>query len=120
MWGSPGTAYIYLIYGLYTMFNVVAHPEKEAGAVLIRALKPVVGGKGTVACGPAKLTAWLEIALEQNGENLARSSRLWIARGEKVKKERIASGPRIGVEYADKWAKKPLRFWIKRSRYVSK
>ena len=120
MWGSPGTAYIYLIYGLYTMFNVVAHPEKEAGAVLIRALKPVVGGKGSVACGPAKLTTWLKITLDQNGENLARSSRLWIAGGEKVKKERIASGPRIGVEYADKWAKKPLRFWVRRSRYVSK
>jgi len=120
MWGSPGTAYVYLIYGLYSMFNVVAHREKEAGAVLIRALKPLAGGKGAIACGPAKLTTWLKITLDQNGEDLASSSRLWIARGEKVPKEKIASGPRVGVEYADEWAKKPLRFWLKRSRYVSK
>ncbi len=119
MWTLPGTAYIYLIYGLYAMFNVVAHQEKGAGAVLIRALKPLVGGEGTIACGPAKLTMWLKIALDENGEDLTRSSRLWIARGEKIKRERVASGPRVGVEYADEWAKKELRFWIKRSRYVT-
>lgn len=119
MWALPGTAYVYLIYGLYAMFNVVAHQEKEAGAVLIRALKPLVGGQGAIACGPAKLTTWLKINLDENGEDLTRSSRLWMARGEKIQRKRVASGPRVGVEYAGEWAEKKLRFWIKRSRYVT-
>lgn len=120
MWAIPGTAYIYLIYGIHSMFNVVAHPKKGVGAVLIRSLKPLVGGKGRQACGPAKLTSFLKINANLNNEDLLVSSHLWIAKGRDIEKDKIAYGPRVGVSYAQEWAKKPWRFWIKRSRYVSK
>ncbi len=120
MWDQPGTAYVYLIYGMHSMLNVVAHQRKKAGAILIRALKPLVGGKGRVAVGPGKLTAWLKIDRSFNGESLITSPRLWIAQGRYINKNDINSGPRRGVEYAEDWVDRPFRFWIKRSRYVSK
>jgi len=120
MFGKVGIAYVYLIYGMHSMFNVVAHQKGQAGAVLIRSLKPLVGGRGKVACGPGNLTAWLKINKDFNGEDLVVSSRLWIARGREIDKGKVNDGLRIGVEYAEDWADKPFRFWIKYSRYVSK
>jgi len=123
MWARPGTAYVYLIYGQHVMFNVVAHKKDQAGAVLIRSLKPLVGGgaKNKVDTrGPAKLTSFLKIDLQSQGVDLITSSSLWLAKGEEIEKEKIAAGPRVGVAYADSWALKPWRFWIKHSRYVSR
>jgi len=120
MFGEIGVAYVYLIYGTHSMFNIVVHQKGQAGAVLVRSLKPLVGGKGKIACGSGKLTAWLKIDKDFNGEDLVASPRLWIARGREIDKNKIDSGPRIGVEYAEDWADKHYRFWIKYSRYVSK
>ena len=123
MWARPGTAYVYLIYGQHVMFNVVAHKKGQVGAVLIRSLKPLVGGGAknkTDTRGPAKLTAFLKISLQSQGVDLVTSSSLWLAKGEKIRTEKIAAGPRVGVDYADSWALKPWRFWIKHSRYVSR
>jgi len=120
MFGKVGIAYVYLIYGMHSMFNVVAHQKGQAGAVLVRSLKPLVGGKGKVACGPGNLTAWLKIDKDFDGEDLTVSSRLWIAKGREIDKGKVNDGFRIGVEYAEDWADKPFRFWIKYSRYVSK
>ena len=120
MFGEVGVAYVYLIYGTHSMFNIVVHRKGQAGAVLIRSLKPIVGGKGKIACGPGKLTAWLKIDKNLNGEGLIDSPRFWIAKGREIDKSKIDSSPRIGVEYAEDWTDKQFRFWIKYSRYISK
>jgi len=120
MYSAPGQAYIYLIYGQHQMFNVVAHQKGKAGAVLIRSLKPVVGGKGRVAVGPGKLTSWLKIDQNHNGLDLVLSENIWLAKGKKLPEEKINSGPRVGVDYAGLWAKKKFRFWPKYCRHVSK
>ena len=120
MFGQVGVAYVYLVYGMHSMFNAVVHQKGQAGAVLIRSLKPMVGGKGEIACGPGKLATWLKIDKDFNGEDLVASSRLWIAKGREIDKSKISSGLRIGVEYAEDWMDKPFRFWIKYSRHVSK
>jgi DNA-3-methyladenine glycosylase len=122
MFGLPGSAYIYLIYGQHQMFNIVAHSGKfgSAGAVLLRSLKPLVGGKGRQAVGPGKLTAWLKIDQSLNGEDLTSSIKIWVADGKSFATKDINSGPRVGVDYAKSWAEKPFRFWPKRCRYLSR
>lgn len=120
MFSTPGQAYVYLVYGQHQMFNVIAHREDGAGAVLIRSLKPLIGGEGKVAVGPGKLTSWLKIETGHNGLDLVLSEKIWLAKGEGLPKEKINSGLRIGIDYAGLWAKKKLRFWPKHCRYVSK
>ena len=120
MFSSSGQAYVYLVYGQHQMFNVVAHQKGEAGAVLIRSLKPLVGGEGKVAVGPGKLTSWLKIDGTHNGLDLVLSEKIWLARGRGFPEKEINSGSRIGVDYAGEWAKKKFRFWPKHCRYVSK
>lgn len=115
MFGPGGVAYVYLIYGMYDMFNVVTGPEGRAQAVLVRALEPARGlnGDPTAARGPGKLTRALGISRRHNGTDLVRSGDLYVAAGgARVARERIACGPRIGVDYAGEWARAPLRFWI--------
>jgi len=120
MFEKAGVAYVYLVYGLHSMFNVVAHQKGQAGAVLIRSLRPLVGGKGKIACGPGKLADWLKIDRDFNGEDLVVSTRLGIVKGREIGNAKINSGPRVGVEYAENWVDKPFRFWIKYSRYGSR
>jgi DNA-3-methyladenine glycosylase len=120
MFSFPGQVYIYLVYGQHQMFNIVAHQEGEAGAVLVRSLKPLVGGEGKIAVGPGRLTSWLKIDATCNGLDLVLSEKIWLAKGKKLPKDKIVSGPRIGVDYAGEWAEKKFRFWPKHCRYVSK
>jgi len=120
MFTLPGQVYVYLIYGQHYMFNIVAHKEGKAGAVLVRSLKPLVGGEGKIAVGPGKLTAWLKIDQGYHGLDLVSSERIWLARGRSLSRKGIRAEPRIGVDYAKDWAKMKLRFWPKRCRYVSK
>lgn len=120
MFTRPGQSYVYLIYGKHYMFNVVAHGKRKAGAVLVRSLKPLVGGKGRVAVGPGKLTTWLKIDQAYNSLDLVLSDKVWLAKGKEITKEKINAGPRIGVAYAKEWANKKFRFWLKYCRYVSK
>jgi DNA-3-methyladenine glycosylase len=114
MFGPGGRAYVYLCYGIHEMFNVVAGVDGEAGAVLIRALEPVAGidGGAGAARGPGKLTRALGITREHNGADLSADPRLYIAAGAPVAAERIAVGPRVGVDYAGAWIEAPLRFWV--------
>lgn len=114
MFGPGGVAYVYLIYGMYDMFNVVTGPDGRAQAVLVRALEPARGVRGGAAAarGPGKLTRALGISRRHNGTDLTRSADLFVAGGARVAPERIACGPRIGVDYAGTWASAPLRFWI--------
>jgi DNA-3-methyladenine glycosylase len=115
MFGPGGVAYVYLIYGMYDMFNVVTGPAGRAEAVLVRALEPARGidGGAAAARGPGKLTRALGISRQKhNGADLVRSADLFVAPGLRVAPERIARGPRIGVDYAGDWAAAPLRFWL--------
>lgn len=114
MFGRGGLTYVYLCYGIHRMFNIVAGRDREPGAVLIRALAP---GRGveqhpSVARGPGKLTRALGIGLEHNGLDLTIDSEIYLTRGVSMSAERIAVGPRIGIDYAGSWTLTPLRFYI--------
>lgn len=122
MFGPGGVAYVYLIYGMYEMFNVVTGPEGRAEAVLVRALEPARGVDGGTAAarGPGKLTRALGISRRHNGADLVRSAEIFLAPGASVAPGRSACGPRIGVDYAGDWARAPLRFWIDGNPAVSR
>ena len=103
MFGPPGRAYIYLIYGMYHCLNVVTREEGCPEAVLIRGCD--------LADGPGKLCRELKIDKKLNGIDLCGSKELWFEdRGERPAK--INKGKRIGVDYAGKWKDKLWRFWV--------
>ncbi len=107
MFEGAGRWYVYFIYGMYWMLNVVAGPHGYPAAVLIR------GVEG--APGPGRLTKALRIDKGLNGRTAGRASGLWIEdRGVKVPRSRIVRTPRVGVAYAGEWAAKPYRFFIKK------
>jgi DNA-3-methyladenine glycosylase len=128
IFGQPGHAYVYLIYGMYECLNVVTEPEGIAGCVLIRALEPVAGisrmrrrrpgasGVEKLANGPGKLTLALGITRRHNGADLT-SGPLTIHSPEGPEALRIGVSPRIGIKHG---ADLPLRFFIEGSRFVSR
>lgn len=118
MFGPPGYAYVYLIYGMYNMLNAVTWPQGKPAAVLIRAIEPLVSIERTTD-GPGKLTMAMRIDRDLNGEDLC-GKRLFIRRGEVIASDDIKTGPRIGVDYAGVWTKKPWRFWLRNNPYVSR
>jgi DNA-3-methyladenine glycosylase len=118
MFGPPGHAYVYLIYGMYYCMNVVTEREGHASAVLLRALEPVAGIEGRTG-GPGLLCRAMGIDGSLNGHDLE-SDDFHIAAGSDTEDFQIVERPRIGVEYAGIWAGKPLRFYIGGSPYVSK
>jgi DNA-3-methyladenine glycosylase len=133
MWEAGGIAYVYFVYGMHHMLNVVAGRRGDGHAVLIRAGEPVAGLEamarlrgvfgaprpGAIAGGPARLCDALAIDLGFNGAPLARGA-LRLARGQPVARRRIARGPRVGVAYADDHAHWPLRFAERGNLHVSK
>jgi DNA-3-methyladenine glycosylase len=119
MFGPPGHAYMFLIYGMYWCFNVVTGAEGVAAAVLVRALEPLEGLRpGVRTDGPGRLCRALGIARAHNGADLS-GRVLRIESGPPVSPRRRERGPRIGVDYAGPWAAKPYRFWIRGNPYVS-
>ncbi len=115
MFGPPGYAYIYLIYGMYYCFNVVTDKEGFASAVLLRGVSLTDESKERFNLykpidGPGKLCRAFKITNDFNGIDICGDTLFFEDRGEKVKK--IYSSPRIGVDYAGIWAKKKLRFYI--------
>jgi DNA-3-methyladenine glycosylase len=128
IFGAPGHAYVYLIYGMYECLNVVAEPEGIAGCVLIRAVEPVAGiarmrlrrptasGIEKLANGPGKLTLALGITRRHNGADLT-SGPLTIHPPERPEGLRIGVSPRIGIKPS---ADLPLRFFIEGNRFVSR
>ncbi len=120
MFGPPGHAYVYFIYGMHWCFNVVTEREGVAAAVLVRALEPISGFEpGARTDGPARLCAALGITGQYNRADLVRGP-LGIEDAPALSPRAIARGPRIGVDYAGAWAKKPYRFWVKDNRFVSR
>jgi DNA-3-methyladenine glycosylase len=129
MWGPAGHAYVYFIYGMHHCVNVVAATPGDPAAVLLRALAPLEGLEamrrhraGRIAAarlrdrdlcsGPAKLAQAMAIDRALDHADLVAGETLFIERGRRVPSGRIVATPRIGIDYAEEWAGKPLRFVI--------
>ena len=114
MWGPAGFSYVYLIYGMYDMFNVVTGPPDDGQAVLIRAIAPGpgLGDSHKRTSGPGKLCRALDIDRSHSGIDLTRGGELYVGSGRRIAPDQIACGPRIGIDYAGSWAHEPLRFWL--------
>jgi len=116
MFGPAGRAYIYLIYGTHYCLNIVTEKENYPAAVLIRGadLPGADTSKLVKLNGPGKLTKALLIDKSLNGEDIAVSQKLWIedVGGATADRFKIKKGPRVNIDYAGQWAKKPWRFWI--------
>jgi DNA-3-methyladenine glycosylase len=127
IFGPPGHAYVYLIYGMYECLNLVCEPRDHPGCVLIRALEPVAGvgimqrrrpaarKPEDLASGPGKLTLALGITRAQNGVDVTRGSLVVREPAEPVKVD-VAVSPRIGITQC---ADLPLRFFVRGNRFVS-
>ncbi len=118
MFGPPGHAYVYLIYGMYWCMNVVTEEEGHASAVLIRALEPINGIEDKTK-GPGLLCQAMHIDKKLNGVDLT-SGDFFIEKPPVPEKFIIAKKPRIGVDYAGVWARRLLRFYVKGNTFVSK
>ena len=118
MFGPPGHAYVYFIYGMYFCMNVVTEREGQASAVLLRALEPVQNLAGKTS-GPGLLCRAMGIDRRLNGHDLL-SDDLFVAAPDVAEKISIVKRPRIGVEYAKHWARRHLRFYIKGNPFVSR
>jgi DNA-3-methyladenine glycosylase len=130
MYQLGGTVYVYFVYGMYYQFNVVTNIRDTPHAVLVRALQPVEGIENmrdrrqthsdrNLTSGPGKLCIAMGIDRKLDREDLL-GKRVWIEEGERIPRTRIASGPRVGIDYAEEWIEKPWRFWLKDNPFVSK
>jgi DNA-3-methyladenine glycosylase len=107
LYGPPGLAYVYLIYGMYHCLNVVTEREEFPAAVLIRAIEV----EGELIDGPGRLCQVLQIDRTLNRYDLTSGDRLWFEdRAVRISRSAIVTFPRIGVDYAGLWARKPWRF----------
>jgi DNA-3-methyladenine glycosylase len=130
MFGPPGHAYVYLIYGISWAMNIVAASEGDPHAVLIRAIEPVAGielmarrrnklpDSRDLTNGPGKLTQALGITGADYGCDLC-GDELFLEMAQKPRALRVGRSPRINVDYAGRWAERPWRFYERGNRYVS-
>ncbi len=125
MFGEAGRTYIYLIYGMYHMLNIVTERKNFPAAVLIRALEPIEGidfvnKSKHPTNGPGKLCRALQIDKTLNEIKIYENNLLWIEKYREIEEYNICEGKRIGISYASiedqdrKW-----RFWIKNNPHVS-
>ncbi len=141
-----GHIYIYLVYGMYWQLNISTAGQGKGECVLIRALEPaegiepMIGNRYNIrsekkireirakfvkirdlANGPGKLCQALELNKKHYGLDTVISKEVWLEdRGQNFKKSDIIASRRIGIDYAEEWAKKPWRFYVKGSPFVSK
>ena len=125
MYAEGGVSYVYLCYGMYSLFNVVTNRKDIPHAVLVRAIQPLEGIekilqrrkseklKKGLTTGPGKVSMALGINFRShNAQDLA-GNKIWIEeRGIVIPERLINKGPRIGVDYAGEDAKLPYRFWV--------
>jgi DNA-3-methyladenine glycosylase len=116
MFGRAGHAYVYFIYGMYDMLNIVCAEEGNAQAVLIRAAEPLDGWDADLS-GPGKLCRAMGIKVAMNGEDLL-GNRLFLLDAPIPK--HIVKDKRVGVDYALHWKDELLRFYDGDSTEVSK
>lgn len=129
MYGPPGYAYVYLLYGISWAINLVTTSSGEPHAVLIRALEPIRGidlmarrrrkpaESRELTNGPGKLTQALAITGADYGKNLC-GSQLYLETCA-LPLGRIGRSTRVNVDYAGDWASKPWRFYERGNRYIS-
>jgi len=132
MFGPPGTAYVYLCYGIHRMFNVVTAPEGFPAAVLIRAVEPIEGHEAMarrrklkpddfrITAGPGALTAALGIRMEWDRSDLVCGPIRIEDDGMRIAASKIQQRPRVGVSYAGPAARFPWRFSIRDNPWVSR
>jgi DNA-3-methyladenine glycosylase len=131
MYRRGGVAYVYLCYGIHSLFNVITNEKDIPEAVLVRAVKPTHGVETilkrrnkvklqrNVAGGPGMLTKALGIDTDHDGLDL-RGDEIWIEDLDFHVKERdIICSPRVGVDYAEEDAQNPWRYRIKGSAWTS-
>ena len=118
MFGPPGYAYVYLIYGVHWCMNVVTEREGHASAVLLRAVEPIHGIEGRTQ-GPGLLCRAMGIDRKLHGHDLL-SRDFFIAEAADPQPVRIVKRARIGVDYAGHWARRLLRFYERGNPYVSR
>jgi DNA-3-methyladenine glycosylase len=131
MFGHPGIAYVYRIYGVHWCLNAVTHEAEYPAAVLIRAVEPLEGlsvmrrrrfhasittKDRDLASGPGKLAAAFAIDGALDGHPL-NTTPLWIEPGARIVRADIVSGPRVGITRAAEW---PLRFCVRDSVWLSR
>ncbi|PSR54522.1 DNA-3-methyladenine glycosylase [Adhaeribacter arboris] len=132
MFQEGGVAYVYLIYGIYALFNIITNEAEKADAVLIRAIEPIEGlpeillrrnqTKVTpkLTAGPGLVTLALGITKKHYGTDLTGDT-IWLEnRGEIIQEEQIIASPRVGVDYAGEDALLPWRFRVQGSPWTSK
>lgn len=131
MYVKGGVAYVYFVYGMHYLFNVVTNKKNFADAVLIRAIEPTIGieemmlRRNQQVCsnlltgGPARLTQALGINKEMNGISLLKNS-VWIELSKSNSALEVTESKRIGVDYAGEDALLPWRFSIIGNKFVSK
>lgn len=108
LYGEAGVWYVYLIYGMYYMLNIVTGPKNYPAAVLIRGIESI--------SGPGKITREFKITKSLNNKKSGKGSGLWFEDSDKkISKNQIRRTPRIGVDYAGPiWSKKEYRFVLKK------
>lgn len=125
-----GKVYMFFIYGMYWQLNFVTNSVNSPHAVLIRGIEPLEGieimreRRGAMkdqnlTSGPGKLCIAFGLDRNYNGQDLL-EEKIWVEEGSSIAKTQIASGKRVGIDYAQEFAEKPWRFWIKDNKYVSK
>jgi DNA-3-methyladenine glycosylase len=118
MFGPPAVAYVYFIYGMYDMLNIVTG-DHAGQAVLIRAAEPIAGFAPEIRLdGPGKLARGLGITTRADNGLALGSPALSVVSGRRP--SRFSRSPRIGVDYAGEWRDRPLRFCDADSQHVSK
>lgn len=129
-YGAGGHAYVFFVYGMYYQLNVVCGKVDSPQVVLIRAVEPIEGietmreRRGemkdrNLTSGPGKLCIAFAIDRSLNGADL-RGDKIWLENHRTFSDSDIASGKRIGIDYAGDDAHLPLRFWVKDNIFVSK
>ena len=137
MYKTGGTAYVYLIYGMYHCFNIVTRDINQPEAILIRAVQPIDGleimaqnryaeSYSTLAkkkilnltSGPGKLCKAMDITRNVNGYDLC-GDKLYLCKNDSVKIN-VVETKRVNIDYAEEYIDKPWRFYIKDNKYVSR
>jgi DNA-3-methyladenine glycosylase len=131
MFGPPGIAYVYIVYGMHHCLNAVTACDGRPGAVLVRGIFPAEGiermcvhrpgvAHRHLADGPGKLCQALGIALALNGCDLTESPELWVAPGEQVDSSEVIASPRVGVRGDEETKARQWRFVWQRSERTTK
>ncbi len=133
MFAKPGTAYVYIIYGVYHLFNIITGPKGTAHCILIRAIEPLAGQdvmakrrsmpstRKELVNGPGKFSIAMGIHKTYNGSDLTIKEGLWVEEGwPEIGDDKILSGPRVGMSTAQECSNWPYRFRVSENKWTSK